>query len=140
VRIEDKGVIVAFHWRGASDEEAAKAAVDALAARAEGAGFTTHWGRKVLEVRPPVRFDKGVGIEAFLKGADVDMALYIGDDTTDIDAFRALSRLLESRQLERAIKVGVASDEAPAEVTGEADVVVDGTGGVVDLLAALVAA
>jgi trehalose 6-phosphate phosphatase len=140
VRIEDKGVIVAFHWRGASDEEAAKAAVDALAARAEGAGFTTHWGRKVLEVRPSVRFDKGVGIEAFLKGADVDMALYIGDDTTDIDAFRALSRLLESRQLERAIKVGVASDEAPAEVTGEADVVVDGTGGVVDLLAALVAA
>ena len=36
VRIEDKGAIVAFHWRGAPDEEAARAAVDAIAARRRG--------------------------------------------------------------------------------------------------------
>jgi trehalose 6-phosphate phosphatase len=139
VRIEDKGVIVAFHWRGAGDEEAARAAVDALAARAEAAGLTTHWGRKVLEVRPPVRFDKGVGITSFLEGADVDIAMYVGDDATDVDAFRGLTRLVESGQIQRAIRVGVASEEAPAEVTEEADIVVDGTEGVTTLLAALVA-
>ena len=50
------------HWRGAPDEEAARAAIDAIAARAESAGLRTHWGRKVLEVRPPVRIDKGAGI------------------------------------------------------------------------------
>ncbi len=72
--------IVAFHWRGAPDEDAARAAVDALAAEAEAAGLRTHWGRKVLEVRPPVRIDKGAGIATLLEGAEVDGALYVGDD------------------------------------------------------------
>ena len=81
VRLEDKGAIVAFHWRGAPDEEAARAAIDAIAARAEAAGLRTHWGRKVLEVRPPVRIDKGAGIETFLADTDVDVAMYVGDDS-----------------------------------------------------------
>jgi trehalose 6-phosphate phosphatase len=139
VRIEDKGAIVAFHWRGARDEEAARAAVDALAARAEAAGLNTHWGRKVLEVRPPVRFDKGAGIAAFLDGLEIETAMYVGDDVTDVDAFRGLTRLVEEGRIARAIKVGVGSDETPAAITGEADIVVDGTAGVAELLAALVA-
>src|SRR5947209_7267466 len=73
VRIEDKGLIVAFHWRGAPDEDAARAGIDAIAARAESAGLRTHWGRKVLEVRPPVRIDKGVGISTFLAEEDGDI-------------------------------------------------------------------
>src|SRR5436309_3363024 len=62
VRLEDKGPILAFHWRGAPDESAARQAVDAIAPRAEAAGLRPHWGRKVLEVRPPVKVDKGSGI------------------------------------------------------------------------------
>src|SRR5204862_5588455 len=58
VRLEDKGPILAFHWRGAPDQEAARAAVEAIATEAENAGLRPHWGRKVLAVRPPVRFDK----------------------------------------------------------------------------------
>src|SRR2546423_8972440 len=65
VRLEDKGPIVAFHWRGARDEEAARSAIDAIAERATAAGLRTHWGRKVLEIRPPVRIDKGAGIRSF---------------------------------------------------------------------------
>lgn len=139
VRIEDKGTIVAFHWRGAPDEEAARAAIDAVAARAQEAGLRTHWGRKVLEVRPPVRIDKGAGIKAFLADSDVEAAMYVGDDTTDLDAFRALAELLQEGQIAHALRVGVRSEEGPSEITGEADIVVEGTGGVRDLLAALVA-
>lgn len=140
VRIEDKATIVAFHWRGAADEQAAREAVDAVAASAEAAGLRTHWGRKVLEVRPPVRIDKGAGITSFLKQTDanIDSALYVGDDRTDLDAFRALSELLEQGKLEHAVKVGVRSDESPDEVVSEADFVVDGTAGVRDLLAMLI--
>src|ERR1700729_3958318 len=58
VRLEDKGPIVAFHWRGARDEEGARAAIDAIAQRAQATGLATHWGRKVLEVRPPVKINK----------------------------------------------------------------------------------
>ena len=138
VRLEDKGVIVAFHWRGAPDEEAARALIDAIAARAEAAGLRTHWGRKVLEVRPPVKIDKGAGVRSFLADEDVDVAMYVGDDSTDLDAFRALAELVEQGRLARAINVGVRSDEGPEEIVSEADLVVDGTEGVLTLLSMLV--
>jgi trehalose 6-phosphate phosphatase len=139
VRLEDKGAIVAFHWRGAPDEEAARSAVDAIAADAEREGLGTHWARKVLEVRPPVQFDKGVAIASFLRDADVDAALYVGDDVTDLDAFRSLCELVQEGGLSRAVRVGVSSDEGPEEITREADIVVDGTHGVRELLELLVA-
>jgi trehalose 6-phosphate phosphatase len=139
VRLEDKGAIVAFHWRAAPDEEAARSAIDAIASRAEATGLRTHWGRKVLEVRPPVRIDKGAGIEKLLAEADVDVdvALYAGDDTTDLDAFRTLGELVEQGKLEHAVRVGVGSEDGPAEITESADVVVDGTAGVQELLSML---
>ena len=110
-----------------------------IATRAETAGLRTHWGRKVLEVRPPVRIDKGAGIETFLADTDVDVAMYVGDDRTDLDAFHALARLADAGRISRAIRVGVRSEEGPSEITEEADLVVDGTDGVVELLAALAA-
>jgi trehalose 6-phosphate phosphatase len=139
VRLEDKGPIVAFHWRGARDEEAARSAIDAVAERATSAGLRTHWGRKVLEVRPPVRIDKGAGIRSFLSDTDVDIALYVGDDATDLDAFRALVAMTEEGELTRAIRVGVSSEDGPPEIVEQADVVVDGTEGVQELLSMLVA-
>jgi trehalose 6-phosphate phosphatase len=137
VRIEDKGLIVAFHWRGAPDEDAARAAIDSIAARAESAGLRTHWGRKVLEVRPPVRIDKGMGISTFLAEEDVEAALYVGDDKTDLDAFNALTELVQEGRLKCALRVGVQSEEGPDEIASATDFVVDGTGGVRDLLSML---
>jgi trehalose 6-phosphate phosphatase len=139
VRLEDKGPIVAFHWRGAPDQDAAKSTVDAIAQRAQAAGLRTHWGRKVLEVRPPVKIDKGSGIVRLLNevGPDIENALYVGDDTTDIDAFRALGSLVDEGRLERALRIGVRSDEGPSEILGEADLAVDGPRGVRELLTVL---
>jgi trehalose 6-phosphate phosphatase len=139
VRLEDKGPVVAFHWRGAPDEEAARTAVDAIAERALRAGLRTHWGRKVLEVRPPVKMDKGAGIRNLLNdaGPSIEAALYAGDDRTDLDAFRALGELVEEGRLTRAVRVGVGSDEGPSEIPAQADVVVDGTEGVSELLSVL---
>jgi trehalose 6-phosphate phosphatase len=137
VRLEDKGTIVAFHWRGAPDEDAARSALETLAARAEEARLRPHWGRKVLEIRPPVRMDKGAGISSFLEDEDVDAAMYAGDDTTDLDAFRALSELQRDGKINHAICVGVRSDEGPSGITDKADVVVDGTAGMQELLALL---
>ena len=139
VRIEDKGPILAFHWRAAPDQEAARATVEAIATEAENAGLRPHWGRKVLEVRPPVSFDKGSGIATLIRDADVDVALYVGDDRTDIDAFRALAELAESGTISRAVRVGVRSDEGPTELAQETDFLVDGTDGVRRLLETLVA-
>ena len=88
-------------------------------------------------MRPPVAFDKGLGIAALLRGEDVAAAMYVGDDTTDLDAFRGLRGLAEEGELEVALCVAVASDEAPPELAREADLTVDGPGGVRGLLEAL---
>ena len=137
VRSEDKDAIAAFHWRGAPDEPAAEEAVREIARRAEDQGFVVHWGRKVLEVRPPVTLDKGLGIATLLRGGEVRAAMYVGDDTTDLDAFRGLRGLVESGQLSCAVCAAVASDEAPPGLALEADLTVDGTAGVRELLEAL---
>ena len=137
VRSEDKDAIAAFHWRGAPDEQAAEEAVREIAQQAESEGFAVHWGRKVLEVRPPVRLDKGAGIAALLRGTSVVVALYVGDDATDVDAFRGLRRLVSSGRLSEAVCAAVSSDEAPPELAREADLTVEGTGGVRELLEAL---
>jgi trehalose 6-phosphate phosphatase len=139
VRAEDKEVISAFHWRGAPDEAAAEAAIRDVADAAEAQGFRTHWGRKVLEVRPPVDLDKGRGIQRLLRSADLDAGLYVGDDRTDLDAFRGLREEVAAGRLRTAVCVGVRSDETPDELEAEADVMVDGPRGVRDLLQALLA-
>jgi trehalose 6-phosphate phosphatase len=137
VRLEDKEAIAALHWRGVPDEESAEQAVQAVADRAEASGYRTHWGRKVLEVRPPVRIDKGAGIVSLLRDSDHAAAIYVGDDVTDLDAFRGLGELVEMGRVGSALRVGVASDEGPDELRAEADAMVDGTDGVRELLKAL---
>jgi trehalose 6-phosphate phosphatase len=139
VRLEDKEAIAALHWRGAPDEEEAHQAVKEVAQAAEDAGFVTHWGRKVLEIRPPLRIDKGAGIVSLLRDTELAAALYVGDDLTDVDAFRGLSELREHGSLGYALRVGVRSDEGPSSLADEADVMVEGTDGVRDLLHALIA-
>ncbi len=139
IRFEDKGVIVAFHWRGAPDEESAEAALQDVAKGAEEAGLHPHWGRKVLELRPQVSFDKGTGIVRLLRDLDLEAAMYVGDDTTDLHAFQGLRDLVDEGHLSRAVLVGVSSEETPADIEREADVLVDGTEGVASLLRALLA-
>ena len=91
--LEDKGLTVAFHWREAPDEEEARRTLEAVAERARAAGLVARWGRKVLELRPPVEADKGTAVRALLAERGLERALYAGDDTTDLDAFRGLDGL-----------------------------------------------
>jgi trehalose 6-phosphate phosphatase len=130
VRIEDKGPIVAFHWRGAPDEQAAEAAIEVIEHDALAAGLATHRGRKVLEVRPPVPIDKGRGIALLLRKRRPENGLYVGDDVTDIDAFRGLRESVSGA----AVCVAVGSEEAPDQLLHDADLVVDGPAGVRELL------
>jgi trehalose 6-phosphate phosphatase len=137
VRGEDKGAIAAFHWRGAPDEQRAEDAVREIAGRAEQQGFVAHWGRKVLEVRPPVAVDKGLGVKTLLSGQALTAALYVGDDSTDLDAFRGLRSLVDGGELGSAVCVAVRSEEAPAELAEQADLAVNGPAGVRGVLEAL---
>ena len=56
--------------------------------------------------------------------------MFIGDDTTDLDAFRELEKLRKEGTLQEILRIGVASDEGPPEIKDQADIVVDGVEGV----------
>ena len=117
--VEDKGLTVAFHYREAENEDDALEYLEAVAERAREAGLEPRFGRKVLEIRPPVQADKGTAVTQLLGEAGLKRALYAGDDTTDVDGFRALDGL------ELGIRIAVSSDEAPSELVEAADIVVE---------------
>lgn len=125
---ERKPLSVSFHFRRADDQDAARAYLTRVADAAEAEGLVPRWGRMVLEVRPPVTADKGTAVRTLVTRAAVRRALYAGDDRTDVDAFRGLD------SLELGVRVAVGSAEAPPELLAAADLVVDGTDGVLELL------
>jgi trehalose 6-phosphate phosphatase len=137
VRLEDKDAIWAFHWRGAADPDGARALLEQVAAAAREAGLVPHWGRMVLEIRPTATVHKGTAVTAALAGAQVSAALYAGDDTTDLDAFRRLRALQAEGALEVGVCVGVASPDGPTEIATEADFVVGDPDELRELLAQL---
>ena len=137
IRVEDKGPIKAFHWRDVPDEAAAEEWLQNVAQEAEAEGLAIHWGRKVLEIRPPVAVDKGQPIKTIVESSDLRTALYGGDDVTDLDAFDALEALVTSGDLDAKVCVGVRSSEGPKAIVDRADVAVDGVQGFTDVLATL---
>jgi trehalose 6-phosphate phosphatase len=137
IRIEDKGPIKAFHWRGAPDEDAAETWLAGVAEEAHVDGLATHWGRKVLEIRPPVPIDKGQAVKTLVESSHARHALFAGDDVTDLDAFDALDALDATGALDTAVKVGVRSVEGPTAIVERGDVVVDGVDGMVRVLTVL---
>ncbi len=120
--VEDKGLSLTYHYREAEDEEAARAKLEQVAARAQAEGLDPRWGRKVLEIRPRVEANKGTAVRALLGRSGARLGLYAGDDATDLDGFAGL----RAAGLEHAICVAVASDEGPSALRAAADLVVLG--------------
>ena len=137
IRTEDKGAIVALHWRGSPNEGAAESLASEIESSAEWRGLVTHRGRKVLEIRPDVPINKGIAVAALIPARPVSRALYAGDDRTDLDAFLALRTLRDDGELDQVVCVAIASDESPPEVAAAADLVVEGPEGFAGVLAAL---
>lgn len=122
--VEEKGPIVALHWRRAADPAAAEARAQELGLRAAAAGLRSGAGRAVLELRPGLERTKGDGVESLLRGAPgARHALYAGDDITDLDAFARLRSLVAAGALDSATLVAVSGPDAPPQVAAAADVV-----------------
>jgi trehalose 6-phosphate phosphatase len=122
-RIEDKGVTFTVHYRGSPRPDHA---LRYLEPQLDRAGLAWSFGRMVLEVRPPVAIDKGSAVRRLRGRRRIEHLLYVGDDRTDLDAFR-----------EATIRIAVRSPESPAELIAQADACVDGPVQVVALLASL---
>jgi trehalose 6-phosphate phosphatase len=129
--LEPKPLSVSFHYRRAEDEGEALRLLEAVATRARSEGLVPRWGRKVLELRPPLEAHKGTAVRTLLGDRNLRRALYAGDDATDLDGFRGLDGI------ELGVRVAVASSEGPAELREAADVVVGSPGELLSVLRSL---
>ena len=134
--VEEKGITASVHYRNAPPEVGERS-VEFVKREGERLGLRITVGRGVVEARPPIRADKGTAVRALVEEYGPERAMFIGDDTTDLDAFRELEKLREEGTLKEILRVGVASEEGPPEITSEADIVVDGVEGVGEVLRAL---
>lgn len=136
--VERKRATVAVHVRRSADPAgAANALRPQLAELAAANGLELREGRLVFELRPRIAVDKGAVIDRLLARSGARAVLFAGDDSTDADAFSALKRW-RARGLQ-TVAVAVRSSEAAPELFRDADLVVDGVGGIVALLSALAA-
>jgi trehalose 6-phosphate phosphatase len=124
--IEDKTATLSVHFRNVDNPAAAAQMLEPLlAALSQEHGLRIFQGRMVFEVRPPVDTNKGSAVRSLVSEFALDGAVYIGDDTTDVDAFRAARQLREEGAC-YALALGVDSEETPESVREASDFLVWG--------------
>lgn len=93
-QVERKKYSIAIHYRNVEEEDVPRVeeAVDRVHADEESLEKSS--GKKVWELRPGIEWDKGKALWWLIERFGFDrksiLPVYIGDDTTDEDAFRAL--------------------------------------------------
>jgi len=128
--IEEKGVILTFHWRRAPQTE--QTLRDVAAHAIEHEGLSSREGKRSIEVFPPGLPDKSTVVQE-LAGASRVIA-YIGDDVGDLEAYQALDELDATK---RTFRGCVLSDEVPSEMTRRADLLLASSTETIALLDAL---
>lgn len=132
--IEDKVATLTLHYRNTADPDAAAETLTPIVqATADANGLRLVQGRRVFELRPPVEIHKGTAFQSLITEYALDGAVYIGDDTTDVDALHA-ARQLRERGSHFTLGIGVQDAGTPQEVLEAADISVEGVAGVESLL------
>ncbi|MGH7502025.1 MAG: trehalose-phosphatase [Longimicrobiales bacterium] len=88
--LEVKPASIAFHYRSAADDVAARAIEAVLAGPAAIEGVVTKHGKKVVELGVSAT-DKGDALETIRSRVGAAAVIYFGDDRTDEDAFATLT-------------------------------------------------
>ncbi len=113
LQVEEKNQTFAVHYRAVDDEEAAREQLADWLADLPDA-LDAVWGKKVVELRP-AGLTKGTAVERIAGEHPDATPVYLGDDTTDEDAFESL------HALDRAavtVKVGEGTTSASHRLAG----------------------
>jgi len=101
VFVEDKGLTLSVHYRmvDRDEEEKVRGAFERIIDPLHVTGrIRVTRGKKVYEIRPPVDWDKGKAIAWLMakcrevRGRGGALPIYLGDDLTDEDGFKAIER------------------------------------------------
>lgn len=94
-QLDRKRYAIGIHYRNAApgDEKTVDEIADQMLQKYEG--FKKGEGKKILEIKPDLDWDKGKAVHWIMEALELDqrhdlVPIYIGDDLTDEDAFKAL--------------------------------------------------
>lgn len=94
VLVERKKFSIAVHYRKVKEEKIKQVEKIVDRVLAENSGLQKSYGKKIFELQPKVDWNKGKALLWLFESLKLDKAkvvpVYIGDDTTDEDAFKAL--------------------------------------------------
>jgi trehalose 6-phosphate phosphatase len=123
---EVKEFSLAIHYRMAPDKEQARLTLNrAVEAVPEIQNMEILSGNMVLEIRGSDAVNKGSAIEKIAEEHNFETLIFLGDDTTDVDALKALRKLNNAEAL-MGIGVAVIQDGIPSTVLANADYRLDG--------------
>jgi len=93
-RVERKTFAIAVHFRQVEAERIAEVDAGVTAIAAAHPRLRRTGGKKVFELRPDIDWDKGTAVRWLLEVLGLEgtehVPIYVGDDETDEDAFRAV--------------------------------------------------
>jgi trehalose 6-phosphate phosphatase len=136
-RVERKGLSVAVHYRGVPEPEAARRVLlERLGAVVRARDLQVIEGKRVVELAAGPRPSKGDVLRRIARAEGLRYLLFAGDDLADLEAFDALEALTAEGLM--GIRVAVRSAETPDRMVEQADLVVEGPRGLLDLLSRLV--
>jgi trehalose 6-phosphate phosphatase len=137
VFVERKRVGGAIHYRLAPDPEQARQTILTLLEEpAQRMHMQLSEGKMVIEVRVPLRINKGYALRSFAQRYKLQGVLFAGDDRTDIDALLEIEQLRQEGV--KALGIAVQHADTLAELLDHADIVVQEVEGMVELLHAIV--
>lgn len=134
VVVENKDLSASVHYRLVEDQDGSVGLLRMLVESVAGLHeLDVTEGKLVFEIRPRAIVNKGTAIHDIATELGLAGVVYLGDDVTDVDAFRAL-KTLRSPEV-ATLSVGVVSTETHPSVRELADVLIDGVDGCIALLA-----
>ena len=133
VTVDAKGLSATVHYRRARDPATARSEILAALAGADER-IEIREGRMSVELRPAGAGDKGAALREVAARHRLRGLVVAGDDTTDLDMFRAAAELRVAGHLRAAILAVGGGAEVPLAVADAADVVIPSVAAFVALL------
>src|SRR5436305_7692592 len=99
---------------------------------ARQANMSLNDGKRVVEVRLPLKVDKGQALRRFVQRFDLHGVTFAGDNRTDLDAVLEIARLRQEGIA--ALAIVVQHPDTLPEMLANADIVVQGVEGMANLL------
>jgi len=128
--IENKGVTASIHYRLSPEPRLAER--DILAAIEQSPhtkSLLIVQDKMVIDLIPPIEINKGTAVTDLIREHNLQGGIYMGDDLTDINAFRAIHTA--GRNLDfHGFALGITSPEMPESFIQEVDFTLNGVGDV----------